>query len=97
MTAKAAQGKKSLDDFRKAHDKRFIIPQRIKEALAKIGDGWEYEMDFIRIAGINTADLGRYRDQFVGHYIETRGKNPKRVWTGSTKVAAEMQKMVDES
>jgi len=85
---------KSLADFRASHDKNFIVPQRIQTALKKLGDGWEYEVDFIKLAGLCTTDLARFRDQFEDYFVTTNGKNPKRVWTGSKAVAQQMREMV---
>jgi hypothetical protein len=85
---------KSIADFRASHDKNFIVPLKIREALKKIGDGWEYESDLMKIAGLSTTDLARFRDQFESHIVMTTGKNPKRVWCGTEKLAAQLREMV---
>lgn len=96
MTAKAKEKTgRSLSDFRAAHDKSFIVPQKIKEGLKNLGSGWEYEVEFLRRCGLSTTDLSRYRDEFADYIVNTGGRNPKRVWTGSQKTAAEMRAMVD--
>ena len=85
---------KSLAAFRASHDKNFIVPLKIREALKKIGSGWEYESDLMKIAGISTTDLGRFRDQFEDHIVVTTGKSQKRVWCGTAKLAAQLREMV---
>lgn len=85
---------KSIADFRAAHDKNFIVPQKIRAALTKIADGWEYESDFIRLAGITQTDVGAFREQFAQHVVETRGHNNRRVWAGTEKLADQLRAMV---
>lgn len=57
--------------------------------LAEHRENWGYEIDIIRRAGISQTEMSTFRDQFAEHIVETGGKNPKRVWFASTKVAAE--------
>lgn len=85
---------RSLDEFRAAHDKEYIVPAKIKTALAAIGDGWEYQVDFLRLAGLSTTDLAAFRDQFEAHIVVTKGSNPKLIWVGSVAVAKKMRDMV---
>lgn len=86
-TAKA----KTLADFRAAHDKNVIVPNKIRTALtAMLKDGaenFDYESDFIRRAGISNTDMGMFRDQFADHIVEVGGRNTKRVWFADPKVA----------
>ncbi len=85
---------KSKDDFRSAHDKSFICPKKISEAIKELGaTGWEYERDFLVRAGLSTTDLARFRDEFEDYLVATGGKNPKRVWAGSTQFAEELRDM----
>ena len=97
-TKKAAPAKtvgKTLEDFRSAHDESFLVPQKIKEGLEKLGeDGWEYENNFIKICGLATHNFSRYREQFEDFYVNVGGRNAKRVWAGSKKLAAKMREMV---
>lgn len=91
-----SQGK-SLSDFRATHDKSFVVPNKIKEGLAKLGeDGWEYEIEFIKLCGLSTTDFSRFREQFEDYYltVNVNGRNHKRVWAGSKKLAAKMREMV---
>jgi hypothetical protein len=98
MTDSKALAKKrpgrSLDDFRAAHDKNYIVPAKVKAALESIGDGWEYQVDFLRIAGLSTTDLAAFRDQFEDHIVVTKGSNPKLIWVGNVKTAQKMREMV---
>jgi hypothetical protein len=85
---------KSLTDFRAAHDKSYIVPNKIRAALKQLGDGWEYEMDFMRIAGLSVTDLAAYREPFEKFTVLIGGRNAKRVWFGSEKAAADARAMV---
>lgn len=81
--------------FRAAHDKSFIIPNRIREGLKKLGNKtWLYEADFIKLCGgISTTDFSRFREGFTEYFFEARtiGGSPKKVWCGSKEYAAELQ------
>lgn len=82
---------KTLADFRAAHDPNVIVPTKIKKALEEMAaegtETWEYEADLMRRASISTTDLARFRPQFEEHVVETGGRNPKKVWFASVKVA----------
>ena len=84
---------KSLEEFRLAHDKNYIIPKKIKEALAKLGSSWEYEIDFVKLAGVSTMDMIRFRDQFESHIVEVKsnGSHKKNVWAGTTEFARKLR------
>ena len=93
--AEAVKGK-SLDDFRSTHDKNYIVPKKIKDALEKLGDSWEYEIDFVKLAGISTTDLFRFREQFEEHIVEVKsnsGSHKKNVWAGTVKFATKLREM----
>lgn len=88
--------KKSLADFKAAHDKSFIVPTKIKSGLEKLGaDGWEYEADFIKIAGVSSNDIAKYRDAFSDQVllIKQDGRE-RRVWAGSKAIATKMREML---
>jgi hypothetical protein len=90
-----AKGKgKTLAEFRAAHDKAFIVPTKIKAALDALGDGWEYEAAFIKIAGISQADCSSYREKFEDFVVVVGGKTTKRVWCGTKKLATQLREMV---
>ena len=89
MTAKVG---KSLDDFRALHDKSYIVPKKIGEGLQSLGEhNWEYEVEFLKRCGLSTTDLAAYRDQFQEFWLETGGRNPKRVWAGSKGFAKKLR------
>jgi len=92
--AKAKPAGKSLADFRAAHDKSFIVPKKLNEALAALGDGWEYEAQFIKTAGINALDCSAYREQFEDFIVTVGTKTKKRVWCGTKKLATQLREMV---
>lgn len=85
---------KSLEAFRAAHDKNYIVPGKINGALTKLGaEGWEYEVDFMKLAQLSTTDLAAFRDQFTDHIVEVGGRNPKRVWVGTKAFAKKLREM----
>lgn len=84
---------RSLQDFRAEHDKDFIVPRKIREALKLLGGGWEYEAQFAKLAGVSLADLGNYRDAFSEHVVPLR-RDGKRAWAATAAVAARMREMV---
>lgn len=85
---------KSLEDFRAEHDKGFIVPRKIKEALAKLGEGWLYEVEFLKLAHLSTTDLATYREEFADHIVNVGGRTPKRVWVGTKALAQKMKGML---
>ena len=84
---------RSLQEFKATHDKAYIVPARIKEALKQLGHGWEYEVQFAKIAGVSLADLGNFRDAFADHIVVVR-RDGKRAWAGTPVSAARMRQMV---
>jgi hypothetical protein len=86
----AAKGK-DLETFRSLHDKSFIVPKKIRDGLAALGDSWEYEVEFLKRCSLANQDLAMYRDQFADFYVDTPGRNPKRVWAGSKKFATQLR------
>jgi hypothetical protein len=85
---------KKIEDFRRLYDKDLIVPEKIKAAIKKLGvDGWEYEKDFVRMAGVRTADLAEYRDQFADYWI-TITKDSRRVWGGSVDLIIQLAEMI---
>jgi hypothetical protein len=89
VKAKPIQKGRTLAEFREIHDKTYFVPQKVKKALAELGDGWMYESEFSKHAGVSTMDLGLCRDDFSGNWVQL--KDGRRVWTGSrsTKKAIE--------
>jgi hypothetical protein len=90
-------GGKDLEMFRAAHDRSFIIPRRIKDALATLGESWEYEAEFIKRCGLSQSDFALYRDQFADFFVETANSHRsrgKRVWAGSKAFATRLRGVV---
>jgi hypothetical protein len=89
-----AQAKaRTLSDFRAAHDRNVIIPNKIRSALAAMEkegtENWETEAEFLKRAALSVTDLAMFRDQFEKHWIEIKVKgNSKRIWFGTIKAAA---------
>lgn len=86
-------GGRSLNEFRETHDKNFIVPKKIKAALAALGGGWEYEMAFAKMAGISLGDLSAYRSMFEEDHVVVIGGS-KRAWAGTKLAAEKMRAMV---
>ncbi len=85
---------KDLESFRAAHDKSYIVPKRIKDGLASLGDSWEYEAEFIKRCALSQVDFAMYRDQFSDFYVETGGSTSsrnKRVWSGTKAFATKLR------
>lgn len=87
------RGGRSLNEFRETHDKNFIVPKKIKAALAALGGGWEYEMAFAKLAGISLGDLSAYRSMFEEDHVVVIGGS-KRAWAGTKAAAEKMRAMV---
>ena len=85
---------RSLEEFRGQHDKDYIVPKRLREALKVLGaSGWEYEALFARLAGVGLADLANYRELFADYVVAVQ-RDGKRAWAGSPAMAAKMRAMV---
>ena len=85
---------KDLEAFRASHDKSYIVPRRIREALVALGDSWEYEGEFMKRCNLSSTDFAAYRDQFREFYVETAGgggNRGKRVWAGSKVFAGKLK------
>lgn len=89
---RAPSAGKSIEDFRAAHDKSWIVPRKIRDALKALGSGWEYEVNFLKLAGLSTTDLANFRDQFAEHIVLV--DRVKRVWAGTKETAAKLREMV---
>ena len=99
-TPMALKGKKTLNDFRNLYDKDTIVPSKIKEALNKLKatskdeeDGWEYEVQFAKDAGVSISDIGNYREMFSEYVVFIKREN-KRVWAATPKLASTITAMV---
>jgi len=84
---------KSLAEFKATYDKDTIVPQKIRDALEQLGEGWEYESAFAKLAGISMTDMGTYREQFADHLVYLR-RDAKKVWAGTKKLVALVREML---
>lgn len=83
---------RSLAEFKQTFDKDTIVPARIRAGLKVIGAmGWEYELPFSKIAGVNMTDLGNYRDSFADLVVTIK---ERRAWAGSKAMADKMRAML---
>lgn len=94
VDACATSNHKTLSDFRQVYDKSTIVPKAIKSALKDLGQsGWEYEVQFAKMAGISLVDIANFREMFADYIVSIKRDN-KRVWAGSVSTANEMRSMV---
>lgn len=95
-TAPASPRRRSKADaraeFRAKHDPGFIIPQKIAAALRGLGEDWQYEADFFKVAGVNPTQAAPYKDQFADHhFVVTTDGRKRAIWCGSKTFAAELR------
>lgn len=83
---------RSLSEFRETHDKGFIVPKKVRAALVVLGAGWEYEMQFSKLAGVSLGDLSAYRAMFEDHIVVV--EKSKRAWAGTEATAEKMRAML---
>jgi len=83
---------RTLSEFRSTYDKGTIIPAKVKAALKTLGSGWEYEVQFAKLAGVSLSDLGNFRDQFSDHVVTLR--ESRRAWAGTKATATAMKEML---
>jgi len=96
MTAKKG---KSLDEFRNTHDKKVLVPKKIRAALAELGDSWEYEAEFVKRTGLSSTDFARYREDFSEFYVTvsagtTTSGNSRRAWAGTKAFAEKLRESI---
>jgi len=91
-TTDARRAGRSLADFRATYDKATIIPAKVRAALKALGSGWEYEVQFAKLAGVSLADLGTFRDGFAEHVVSLR--EGRRAWAGTAATAKAMREML---
>jgi hypothetical protein len=66
---------KTLNDFKKAHDRKAALRDRIYLALAQLGDAWEYEGEFRLRAGLSNPEWASLRDEYVKNIVEVKGSH----------------------
>lgn len=87
-------GAKTVEDFRASFDRNYIVPNKIRAALTELGDGWVYEAELLRLAGISTTDLAVFRDQFSDYWLVADRAAKKRVWCGTIALAEELRNLI---
>lgn len=90
-----AKAGKSIDDFKSAHDKGFLVKKRLTDALAALGESWLYERELARMARVSTNDAAAHRELFAAYTVSVGkpGKS-KTVWAGSKQLAKKLRSMV---
>lgn len=83
---------RSIAEFRAQYDLETIVPQRVGAALKALGSTWLYEAEFVKAAGVTTAQLSMFRDRYAAHIVNV--KDSRRVWVGSAAVARQMGEML---
>lgn len=87
-------GARSVEDFRANFDRNYIVPNKIRAALAELGDGWVYEAELLKLAGISTTDLAIFREQFSDYWLVADRAAKKRVWCGTSALAEELRNLI---
>ena len=89
---KPRKSARTLAEFSAAYNKDEIVPRKIREGLKQIGEGWETEVNFLKIASLSTTDFANYREQFEEYMVIIQ--RTKRVWAGTPEFAQKMREMV---
>lgn len=97
--AKSKKSGRAPEEFQKEHDQSYIVPARVREGLAELGETWEYEADFMKRIGCNAPMLVSYREQFAEFIVDIKPRagrsHSKRAWAGTKKLAALLRDMVN--
>lgn len=85
--------RRSLIEFQQAHDPDTVVPAKINEAVKRMGpDGWLYEAELARLAGVSMTTLAQYRDLYQPLIVQLRAG--RRAWAGSNELAQQMREMI---
>lgn len=84
---------KTLEDFKTIHVPK-PIAERVRAALADLGDSWESTADFARRAGTSPKHLAPVRAQFSDHQVVVKSSAgaPLTLWAGTKTLAEKMRK-----
>ena len=100
MTEQSTAKGRDFGAFRAAHDDSFIVPKKIRDALAKLGNAWVYEQEFIKLCGPGTSltKFAAYREQFSEFYLDVPGgdNRGKRLWCGTKAFAAKLREVAQK-
>ncbi len=89
---------RTVASFRAQHDPDVVVPNAIKAALAKMEkdhgpEHYEYESDFIRLAGVGATAMAAHREAFKDYIVDAKpvGKGntrqARRAWFATVKAA----------
>jgi hypothetical protein len=85
----------SVEEFRRTYDKSYIVPLKVREALAKLGNGWMRELEFAKLAGVSANDLAAHRAEFEDHIVTLNGNDRgRRAWAGTKALASKLRTML---
>lgn len=88
---------KSFNEFVEHNDRNVMIPKRLTTALKQMGNSWEDEREFLKLAGVSNTDITRFRDQFQEYIVVYRSAetgNVRRAWAGTKELAKKMRERV---
>lgn len=89
---------RSVATFKAQHDRNVVIPNKIRTALEKMAkdngpEHYEYETEFMKLAGVGGSDLAAHRDAFTAHIVEAKpiglgnSRSTRRAWFATVKAA----------
>lgn len=81
-----------MSDFRNAYDLNTIVPKKVAEGFRKLGSGWLYESEFVKLSGLTLKDISAFRDNYSEHIVVVR--DSRRIWVGRKSVAEQMRQMI---
>lgn len=96
--AKTKPESRNVAMFKAKYNRDVVIPNKIRAALENMAkdhgpEHYEYESDFIKLAGIGASDLSAHRDAFKDFVVEAKpvgmgnARAARRVWFATTKAA----------
>lgn len=96
--AKAKPESRNVAMFKGQYHRSVVIPTKIAAALEKMAkdhspEHYEYEADFVKMAGISITDMNGHREAFSKYIVEAKpigsgnGRTAKRVWFATEKAA----------
>lgn len=72
----------------------FDVPTKIRNGLKKLGMGWLYEHELVKLCGLNQQQFTAYtkNGQFKEYVVrEPQAERDKRVWAGTKQLAAKLR------
>lgn len=90
---------KTLADAKRLHDPDTVIRTKIESRFAEMlkihPEEWDYEIDFIRGAGISQKNASDYREHYKKHIAVTEKisgeRSGKTLWFADPRVAAKFR------